>query len=353
MTASAKVQTILWRVCWNDCGWQKPSGGFKEPGYPADHGFGHEEWNFRLEDAVGGRIHGYIYKTRIKRAGATFRVVFFAIEPHTKERIVVGIYRAAEFIPPKDRDALYAAFTQQGIFQRRAAELRRATKMRYTQREALEFVHNAVHDPVLMIRCPVADVEISRTRIPLGRISGDQSVGHRFKSFTYLEDDTYFQGRRTRLPAGGRRWLRPQIGELSEESYYRDSTAARKVIIPRHRKLSNAFCRWLRTAHRATGIQERECIDVRCEVAGRDVLAELKICYGASERKAIRESLGQLLEYNHYCSRRPAQEWLVVLDLKPRRADCDYIDTLRTAWRLPLFLGWRTSAGFSFHPPWP
>jgi hypothetical protein len=68
MTAPSNVQTILWRVCWNDCGWQKPSGGFKEPGYPADHGFGHEEWNFRLEDAIGGRVYGYIYKTRIKRA---------------------------------------------------------------------------------------------------------------------------------------------------------------------------------------------------------------------------------------------------------------------------------------------
>src|ERR1019366_9064474 len=95
MTAPSNMQTILWRVCWNDCGWQKPSGGFKEPGYPADHGFGHEEWNFRLEDAIVGRVYGYIYKTRLKRAGAVFRVVFFAIDPHTKERIVAGIYHAA------------------------------------------------------------------------------------------------------------------------------------------------------------------------------------------------------------------------------------------------------------------
>jgi hypothetical protein len=345
--------TILWRVCWNDYGWQKPSGGFKEPGYPADHGFGHEEWNFRLEDAINGWVYGYVYKTTLKRAGPTFRIVFFAIDPHTKERIVVGIYHASEFIAADNRDRIAEAFEQRGIFRRRAAELRRATGKRYSQREALEFVRNAVSDPVLMVRCRVADIEIPRTRIPLGRISAMQSVGHRFKSFTYLKDDAYFRGSRKREVRPARRWITPRKGELSEESYRRVSSTQLRVIVPRHRRLSNAYCRWLKSELGATGVQERDCIDVRCEVGGRDVLAELKICHGTTTRKAIRDSLGQLLEYNHYAARRPAQDWLIVLDHQPTRIDFEFIDALRSARKLPLVIGWPRSGGFSFYPDWP
>ncbi len=345
--------TILWRVCWNDCGWQKPSGGFKEAGYPADNGFGHEEWNFRMDDAVAGWVYGYVYKTKLKRAGAFFRIVFFAIDPNTKEWIVVGIYHAAEFIAAEDREKIAAAFQRRGIFRRRAAELRRATGKRYSQREALEFVRNAVSDPVLMVRCRVKDIEIPKTRIPLHLISGEQSVGHRFKSFTYLEDSAYFGGPSRRVARPSRGWVKPRQNELSEEAYRRITSALLKIIVPRHRRLSNAYCRWLKSELGATGVQERDCIDVRCEIGGRDVLAELKICHGTSTRKAIRESLGQLLEYNHYAARRPAQDWLIVLDVRPSRTDLQFIDSLRAARKLPLMIGWRTRNGFSFYPSWP
>jgi hypothetical protein len=345
--------TILWRVCWNDFGWQKPSGGFKEAGYPLEHGFGHEEWNFRLDDAIDGWVYGYVYKTSLRRAGTAFRIVFFAIDPETKERIVVGIYHAAEFIVDEDRDHIAKAFARRGIFRRRASELRRATDNRYSRREALEFVRNAVSDPVLMVRCRVPDVEIPRTRIPLQRISGQQSVGHRFKSFTYLEDAAYFGDAKNRAARAPRRWVEPQQGALSEEAYRRITKALLKIIVPRHRRLSNAFCRWLKAELGATGVQERDCIDIRCEIGGRDVLTELKICHGTTTRKAIRESLGQLLEYNHYGARLSAQDWAIVLDQQPTPHDLEFIAALRTVRKLPLVIGWRTEHGFSFYPDWP
>ncbi len=347
------TKTILWRVCWNDCGWQKPSGGFKEAGYPADHGFGHEEWNFCRDDAIDGWVYGYVYKTTLKRADPIFRIVFFAIDPSTKERIVVGIYHAAEFIADDDREDIAAAFERRGIFRRRAAELKRATGKRYSQREALGFVRNAVSDPVLMVRCRETDIEIPQARFPLNRISGMQSVGHRFKSFTYLKDEAYFGGSHRRVVRPARRWVTPRKGDLSEEAYQRISSAVLKIVIPRHRRLSNAYCHWLKSEFHAIGIQERDCIDVRCEIHGRDVLSELKICHGTTPRKAIRESLGQLLEYNYYAARQPAQDWVIVLDEQPEGADLDFIDTLRTIRKLPVVLGWRTPHGFSFHPSLP
>ncbi len=50
---------------------------------------------------------------------------------------------------------------------------------------------------------------------------------------------------------------------LIEDKYYRDSSARRDLIIPRHNKLSNAFCHWLRNEHHVYAIQERDQVDIR------------------------------------------------------------------------------------------
>lgn len=140
---------------------------------------------------------------------------------------------------------------------------------------------------------------------------------------------------------------------LSEEVYYRETTAMRKVITPRHNGLSNEFRCWLARQFRIDAVQEKEQIDIRFSWKEKSVLVELKICLGVGTTKSIREALGQVLEYNHYPKRTPAENWLIVLDEEPSSSDKYFIDKLRTERLLPLFIGWRTSSGFSFHPSWP
>lgn len=140
---------------------------------------------------------------------------------------------------------------------------------------------------------------------------------------------------------------------LLEDSYYRESPARLKEIVPRHNKLSNQFCEWLKTAHTLTAVQEQQRVDIRFCFGDRAVIAELKVCYGVGTTKSIREALGQLLEYNHYPARRPAECWLIVLDEEPSQEDRRYIETLREARALPVKLGWRTGRGFAFQPKWP
>jgi hypothetical protein len=140
---------------------------------------------------------------------------------------------------------------------------------------------------------------------------------------------------------------------LAEDAYYRESAALLKVIIPRHNKLSNDFCRWLEKEHGVTTAQEHQQVDIRFTLKSLAVLAELKICFGVGTTKSIREALGQLLEYNHYPKRNTADAWLIVLDDKPSESDRQFIELLRDRRSLPLTIGWRIKAGFSFHPKWP
>jgi hypothetical protein len=140
---------------------------------------------------------------------------------------------------------------------------------------------------------------------------------------------------------------------LVENKYYRLSPAQRKLIIPRHNRLSNSFRRWLREKHSVLAIQERNQVDIRFDINSRKALAELEVSISCGTRRSIREAVGQVLEYNHYPGREAAQDWLVVLDERPSKDDLLYVRCLRDQYSLPIFLGWRLPQGFEFDPMWP
>lgn len=140
---------------------------------------------------------------------------------------------------------------------------------------------------------------------------------------------------------------------LRTESYLRATSASMREITPRHNRLSNQFRKWLENEHSLVVSQEKLQIDVRFTRQNIAVLAELKICEGGSTRHAIREALGQLLEYNYYPSRMLSKEWLIILDCEPTDNDRRYVMMLRERLKLPLFLGWQSKAEFAFVPDWP
>jgi len=82
----------------------------------------------------------------------------------------------------------------------------------------------------------------------------------------------------------------------------------------------------------------------------KSVLAEFKIAYGANTRHAIREALGQVLEYNHYPRREASDEWFLILDTEPSSDDREFIRVIREQYSIPLTLGWKIDNGFDFDP---
>jgi len=140
---------------------------------------------------------------------------------------------------------------------------------------------------------------------------------------------------------------------LIEDAYYREAAARLNVIIPRHKRLSNDFVKWLNKRFRIDAIQEHQQIDIRFVFQGKTHIAELKVCFGVGPQNSIREALGQLLEYNHYPKRRPQSMWLIILDDEPSSSDRGFVENLREKLLLPLVLGWRSNSEFLFNPDWP
>jgi hypothetical protein len=135
---------------------------------------------------------------------------------------------------------------------------------------------------------------------------------------------------------------------LGEDEYLRASPSQRKVIVPRHKRLSNAFANWLEQHGYEKVRQEHGHIDLDFVEGRTSCRAELKVCYGINTRQAIREALGQLLEYNYYpqANRQPAEKWFVVLDERPSDADMEFLKTVRSVMKLSLSVCWRRGSTF-------
>lgn len=333
---------LMQRVCWNTRGWQMPSGSTTEKGFPGENGFGHEEWNFQLTDAWNGYIFPYTYLVPQNKIlddnNGTFDIGFFSRHQEQNKWILIGIHHNAQLIEADEYPEIIDSFSEREILARRADELLSATARFKTYRDALKEVTDAFRKPFIRVKSPVSHIEIFQPPIPIEKPSN-----HRFKSFTYVDR---FPG-----PTIKSHDAKRSPSALAEDGYYRESSSNLKRIIPKHNILSNTFCRWL-TDRGIKAKQEENYIDIFFELGDESYIAELKITYGVGTTKAIRESLGQLLEYNHYPGRYVKGKWLIVLDQDPMDTDFEYIDNLRKERYLPLFLGWQAGTDFQFYPEW-
>jgi hypothetical protein len=138
-----------------------------------------------------------------------------------------------------------------------------------------------------------------------------------------------------------------RLRQLEESSYTRYSTNALRVIDRRHVKLCNEFTSWMYSQKQILCRIERRSIDVQFVIGKQNVLVEFKIAYRSDPKPAIREALGQILEYNHYPGRTLHDHWILMLYCVPTRRDHAFIAELRK-YGLPLSLGWKASNGFHF-----
>ncbi len=319
--------SMLNRMCWNSRGWRLPTNTSGDGGYPSKMGFGHEEWNFQVEDAVDGFVYGYLYYEPsievTKLSGGHFRIVFWSIHPETRQWLIVGAYANTTLAQKEAYSRVDSVFVDKKIYERRAQELRSAIP-NMVWKDALAQVTDSIRQHYLRFKCPVEDVHHLAEYIPVREVV-KVPIGAYFSTPTILYD--------TALPAIPRRpsvapkgkQIRSNVAALAEDAYYRESSKNLRLIVKRHNKLSNQFATWLRRSGYLEVVQEQNCVDIVFEKDNKIHRAELKVCYGTGSTKAIREALGQLLEYNYYPGRTLASQWVIVLDEKATDDDVNIL----------------------------
>jgi len=317
--------TLLQRLCWNSNGWRGPTGDAyrKEDSYVGKNGFGHEEWNLNTADLIDGKVYGYTYYNPPQNKPlAPYDVYFFAVAPD-KTRLLVGTYENACFLSNEERRRLSERLKGSEYLGRRAKELV-ALRLPHLQSEesALrlllgDFALNICAAP----ECVVAFLP-PRTLQPSDTGGRDPRVLNRYTKPVFLAQAPSRKG--SLSPAKS-----PVQAVLPEDAYVRFTPAQQQVILRRHNELSNRFRTWLSAVGATAVSAESESIDVSCSYSGRSCLFELKTCYALSPRHALREALGQVLEYAFYPGRTRCDHLAVVLDTAPATTDIEWFQQLK------------------------
>ena len=149
-------------------------------------------------------------------------------------------------------------------------------------------------------------------------------------------------------PARGARRRRRAAASLVIDAYVRRNPGGTRVITPAHNRFLERFASWLHAAGYEQVEHERDYVDVRFRSGAATVFAEVKVCHGVAPRAAIREALGQIIEYNCYGGEQAASEWWIVLDEQPCQGELEYAARLRRDYALPVFLAYPSQHGVSF-----
>ncbi len=108
------------------------------------------------------------------------------------------------------------------------------------------------------------------------------------------------------------------------------------VMSLQHNELSNMMVEYLKKNGYTKVKAEENYVDIKCvDKTGKKIFFELKTAQ--SVKSAIREALGQLLEYNHYPDTNKADKLIIVTKYEPEQKDIQYLTELRTRYNLPVY----------------
>jgi hypothetical protein len=311
---------LLQRLCWNTNGWREPSGKVEGEGSNAGRwGFGHEEWNFNVAQPINGQVHGYLRYQPSPGARGWWEphdIYFFTMEPATKRRLLVGAYYGARFLRPEELAAVLAEVKATGLLAQRVNEVLAVERIELPQQE----VEKLLDDPTaLRVAVPPGGVRVFDPRELTIDDTGGVDPRHlnRVSTPKILDEPP------------GARFVAPQPADLPGETgllpttaYVRYTPFQMRLVERRHNALSNRFRSWLNEAGAEGVVGEVSDVDVRCRIGQQRCLFELKIVFQQpSTRFALREALGQLLDYSYYPGREAVDAQVIVIDQPPTEGD--------------------------------
>lgn len=330
-------EDLIQRLCWNPNGYQFPAGETLEfdKGFAGKHGFGYEEWNFNTNDIIEGFCYGYIYQTPKAYKNKKYNIWFFTKDKKGSD-FLIGLYKNAEFINEDQRNRLRERFKQeQEIYLRRKQELKKLNhinSLSLTSRQVENYILGNTDGEnytfPLNIKVKPSDIILLEKPIPIKMLFKERLNYH----YTTAENISKKNAKLDPLYAHYKNVenLKLSNDDLSEICYSRNSiNSSEKLITPLHKILSNKFKRYLLGDKKFNSVeQEDKGIDIIATKENEEYMFELKIITTPYARHAIREALGQLLEYNYYPTRTKFKYMNIVINRKPSNEEIKWCKNL-------------------------
>lgn len=278
-------RAYLARVCWNSQGWRCATGearALESPSsFVAKIGFGHEEWLFNQLLTIDGWRYGFLEPVHSHRAhheGEIIDVGLYAIDPD-KRRCWVGRIHRAEILTEEEARVATAAFEKRGLLEQMRTEVTALKGSTATLKPDVEGF------TLFNIRFRPEHLEVADPPEPLPRT-------HRVWDLNRYNlnsaDSADFGG----APSAGTRKLRP-------EEFDPRNPVGPTPITALHNKIQNRLFGLLQKRYGEDAVVlEKAHVDIVVEHP--DLYAFIEVKSDPEARLALRNAIGQLLEYAWY-----------------------------------------------------
>ena len=313
--------TKITRIAWNDHNWTRPShvcSEIEKGTYASENGFGHEEWLNRKEWTIRGYRYAFLQgvgSPRNKWGGKALRVLLYTIDPDRKRQIV-GLLREAVVLNEEEAVEAVDVFRSKGWLRTMQREVRAVGG------NTSELRKDAEENPIwfINIRFRPRDLEMYSKRDEISTLKNS-----RYLLLDLGDSQAAKLTRRSRRPINQK-----GIGMLKR--------AASKPSESRqdHNRLQNRVAKILKGKYgEKCVLLEKDFVDITVEIGDSRTLVEVKAC--SSARLAIREGLGQLLEYAYFQNSKAARPRLYLLGTSSMNvAEKMYLKQLNTKFNIGL-----------------
>lgn len=108
------------------------------------------------------------------------------------------------------------------------------------------------------------------------------------------------------------------------------------IMTLKHNRLSNEMVKYLKCKGYTDVVTDKDFVDIQAvDPQGNKIYFELKTA--DTVKLAIRQALGQLLEYNHYPNKNNADKLIIVTALEITQQDMQYLIGMRSRYNIPVY----------------
>jgi len=327
------------RLCWNDLGWEKPSG-LDGKSQNTDHtfeskGYGHEEWLFDLDRVIDGCHYGFIQAfNKGDHYGKNYDLHLYTLKRvgNKSECYWIGRIKYAQVLTKEEQKEVYNIYKNKGWYPEMMKEL---------------------NDVGVVNR----DLEI---------VSEEELFNVKFKIdgdiFTKFEESIFIENPKEEISKGYGRY---GLKDLLKSTLSIEKASGQYKFKPGHNPTKTGTTKSVyskKTVNRTLKhkeiqeymynqlVQEYGEQNVGTEVAtGRGTSIDVVVVQPSKSERfyevktynqplvCVREAFGQILEYAMFSESNHAEKLIVVGVNKPNKSENDYLEHLRRTTGLNIY----------------
>ncbi len=318
------IQHRLARICWNSRDWIAPTGEAArlERGrgtYVDKYGFGTEEWLFNLAWPVHGWHYGYVQALSEDRSTVedVIHLHLFTIDPSGARRYV-GMIRNCERIENESAKIAFMAYKRNGwlkLMREQVQSIPGAKPDKLDRSSPDDLFNLRFRSTQLVLHCPALTIN-------------DPGFGRKYVRYQPIYKAPDWMISSGDIAKGGTAGTPKIPREPKKNRTTKKATQAGPVDLL-HNKLQEELAALLAKKYGLSNVEvEANHVNITVNAKSSRYLIELKTT--PNPRLAIREALGQLLEYAYYHGHTGVSELVVVAPASIDDETSRYLSTLNS-----------------------